>query len=273
MASAQTVVVGVDGSEHSFRAASWAATEAGRRRAPLHVVIVNDDPARSDYVAKAVREAAERCRTQSPELEVTDEVVTGRPIEELVRRSHGAQMIVLGSRGNGGFTDAMLGSVSTAVATHGACPVVVVRGDISTAGGPVVVGLDDSPGGHAALGFAFGAAAARRSELLALQAWHEEGLLAVPLPPADREEIQGQIERSLVEQVAGWSDTYPDIAVRTVAQHGHPVAALADAARGAQLLVVGHRGRGGFSGLFLGSVASGVLHHSPCPVVVIRAPQ
>ncbi|MFI0467741.1 universal stress protein [Saccharopolyspora sp. 5N102] len=56
-----------------------------------------------------------------------------------------------------------------------------------------------------------------------------------------------------------------------MAQRGHPVAELAAAAEDARLLVVGHRGRGGFTGLLLGSVAAGVLHHASCPVAVVRA--
>lgn len=264
-------VVAVDGSDPAQDAASWAATEAVRRHAPVRLVIVNDDPAREDYAEKALRETGERCRRQAPSLEVTEELVIGHPIEELLRRSTDAQLMVLGSRGHGGFADALLGSVSSAVATHAACPVVVVGGDLPAASGPVVVGLDNSAGSRTALGFAVHAAANRGTELVALQAWHEEGLLAAPLPVADREQLQQRIERSLAEQFAGWSAEYPDLGIRRVVQHGHPVAALTDASRDAQLLVVGHRGRGGFAGLLLGSVAAGVLHHARCPVAVVRS--
>jgi nucleotide-binding universal stress UspA family protein len=268
MASTQAVIAGVDGSAQSYEAARWAAAEAHRRHAPLRLVIVNDDPARTEYAEKAVRGAAEDCRAQTPELEVTEEVVTGHPIDELLRRCQRAQLMVVGSRGRGGFTDALLGSVSTAVATHGRCPVAVLRGYAGSTG-PVVVGVEDSPGSQAAVEFGVATAAQRGTELVAVQVWQEEGLLAPPLPPEDRDQVQQQVERSLAQQITKWSAHYPDVRIRSVVCRGHPVAALTDAARDAQLLVVGHRGRGGFAGLFLGSVASGVLHHARCPVTVV----
>lgn len=272
MTSTHAVVAGVDGSSQSCEAARWAAAEAHQRHAPLHLVIINEDPARTEYAEKAVRQVAEDCRKQAPELEVTEEVATGHPIDELLRCCKTAQLMVVGSQGHGGFTDALLGSVSSAVATHGECPVVVLRGGaVST--GPVVVGVDDSPGSTAALGFGFQAAARRDTELVAVQVWHEEGLLSAPLPPEDRDQVQQQVERSLADRITQWSERYPKVPTRTVVCRAHPVAALTDAARDAQLLVVGHRGRGGFTGLFLGSVASGVLHHAQSPVAVVPLPK
>lgn len=262
------VVVGVDGSEHSMQAAFWAAGEAKRRSAPLHVIIVNDDPVRADYAEKALQESIARCRDAAPQVELTEEAVAGHPAEQLLRHSQHADLVVTGSRGHGGFADALLGSISASVAMHGACPVVVVRGTVSDTG-PVVVGVDNSPGSTAALRFGFDTAGRDEADLLAVQVWQEAALLAVPLAPADRDEIQKRINDSLTEQMTAWSGKYPGVRLRTLTQHGHPVAVLADTAREARLLVVGHRGREGFEGLFLGSVASGVLHHAPCPVAVV----
>lgn len=272
MASPPPVVAGVDGSSQSLQAARWAAMEAHRRHAPLHLVIVNDDPTRVDYARKAIRDAAKQCRTQVSTLDVIDEVVPGHPVDELLRRAQQAQLVVVGSRGHGAFTDALLGSVSAGVATQAHCPAVVVR-DEGTSTGPVVVGVDDSAGSRAALGFAFQQAATRGAELVAVQVWHEEGLLSGPLPPEDRDQIQHQVERSLAQQMTGWDTQYPDVGTRSLVCRAHPVAALTDAARDAQLLVVGHRGRGGFTGLYLGSVAYGVLHHAQCAVAVVPTPQ
>lgn len=193
MASPPPVVAGVDGSSQSLQAARWAAMEAHRRHTPLHLVIVNDDPTRVDYARKAVRDAAKQCRTQVSTLDVIDEVVPGHPVDELLRRAQQAQLVVVGSRGHGAFTDALLGSVSAGVATQAHCPAVVVR-DEGTSTGPVVVGVDDSTGSRAALGFAFQQAATRGAELVAVQVWHEEGLLSGPLPPEDRDQIQHQVE-------------------------------------------------------------------------------
>lgn len=267
-APAQPVIAGVDGSDYAITAAEWAAVEAGRREAPLRLVAVNDDPARAEYVDKALQNAFEHCRART-ESEVTGETIPGHPTEELLRCSKRAQLLVLGSRGHGQFAYALLGSVSSTVATRAACPVVVVRGAPATTG-PVVVGIDGSPVSHEALRFAFDAADRLSTELIVVETWHEEGLLAVPLVPEDREKVQHEINHSLTEQIAGYRETYPGVPVRAMAQHGHPVATLKDTARDAQLLVVGHRGRGGFPGLYLGSVASGVLHHALCPVAVVR---
>ncbi|WP_010696743.1 universal stress protein [Saccharopolyspora spinosa] len=263
--------MGVDGSEDSVRAAAWAVAEVGHRSAPLRLVIVNDDPARADYAEKAVQKAAAKCRAQAPHLNIDAEAVSGHPVEELLRRSAEAQLVVLGKRGQGGFTDALLGGVSSAVATHASCPVVVVRKGVPTTVGPVVAGVDGSESSLAALRFAFEEAAGRAAELVVMQVWREEGLLAVPLPPFDRAKVQREIERALAEQTAFLREEFPKVRTREVAQRGHPVSALADAGRDAQLLVVGHRGRGGFDGLYLGSVAAGVLHHAPCPVAVVRS--
>ncbi|QUH02147.1 universal stress protein [Saccharopolyspora erythraea] len=264
------VVAAVDGSEHALDAAVWAADEAQRRGAALQVVIANDDPARADYAGKALRQAADRCREHAPGLRVTEEALTGYPAGELIKRSDHAQVLVTGSHGRGGFPGALLGSVSKDVATHAHCPVIVIRSDHTSATGPVVVGVDDSPGSRAALRFAFDAATQRGCELLVMQMWREEGLLAVPLPPEDAQRVEDAIERSLIEQTAELRQNYPDVPVRHVAERAHPVAALANASGDARLVVVGHRGRGGFRELLLGSVASGVLHHARCPVAVVR---
>ncbi|CAM01741.1 nucleotide-binding universal stress UspA family protein [Saccharopolyspora erythraea NRRL 2338] len=267
------VVAAVDGSEHALNAAVWAAEEAQRRGAALEVVIANDDPARADYVDKALHQAADRCREHAPGLRVTEETLSGYAADELIRRSEYAQVLVTGSRGQGGFADALLGSVSKDVATHGHCPVIVIRSDRASTTGPVVVGVDDSSGSRAALRFAFDAASQRGCELVVMQMWREEGLLAVPLPPEDRQLVQDAIERSLTEQTAELRRNYPDVPVGHVARRAHPVAALTDASADARLVVVGHRGRGGFQELFLGSVASGVLHHARCPVAVVSDPE
>ncbi|CAM01763.1 nucleotide-binding universal stress UspA family protein [Saccharopolyspora erythraea NRRL 2338] len=266
------VIAGVDGSDDALKAVRWATSEAARRHARLTLLLVNDDPARAEYAQQAVQKAARACTAQEPGIEVVSEVAEGHPVEELLRRSEHAQMLVLGARGHGGFTDALLGGVSTAVATHAACPVVVVRRSIPTSVGPVVVGVDGSASSTRALEFAFESAARTSAELVVLQAWHEEGLLTELIPAPDPEQVQREVERSVTEQTAQLREQHPQVRTREVVLHEHPVAALTNAARDARLLVVGHRGRGGFETLFLGSVASGVLHHAPCPVAVVRMP-
>ncbi|WP_306747985.1 universal stress protein [Saccharothrix yanglingensis] len=145
------VVVGVDGSESAARAVRWAAREAARRTAPL--VIVHACPVVAGHVPEPaplprsyheavleqgrerLAEAEAEARGTAPEVEVRTELVFGGAAEDLVGRSASAQLVVLGSRGLGGFTGLLVGSIAVAVSTHGHCPVVVVRGTGPEAGG------------------------------------------------------------------------------------------------------------------------------------------
>ncbi|GDY33806.1 universal stress protein [Gandjariella thermophila] len=279
--STKLVLAGVDGSEQSLAAASWAATEAALSHARLHVLVVNDDPARDDYASATARRGAQHCNWRYPDLAVTHEVVRGHPAEVLVDRSRQAQQLVVGSRGHGRFAATLLGSISAAVAYHAHCPVVVVRDHHGPgARAPVVVGVDDSLASRLALQFAFDAATVRHTELIAVHAWREPAVdypmlipdaIAAPLTDLDR--IEEVVRGNLAQHLDGWREKYPDVTVHPMARRGHPVRVLADTATDAdgQLLVVGHRGRGGFAGLRLGSVAAGVLHHVHGPVAVVRA--
>ncbi|MFF7249456.1 universal stress protein [Embleya sp. NPDC008237] len=141
------VVVGVDGSEPARRALDWAMTEAELRGLPLYVVTAQ--PASPGYVVLAPgphyqedleRVLAElRTRTEITVAEVNGErerpfgghavvqVYSGTATEVLLGMSERHEMVVVGSRGSGGFSRLLLGSVSTAVVHHAACPVLVVR--------------------------------------------------------------------------------------------------------------------------------------------------
>ncbi|MBB5157512.1 universal stress protein [Saccharopolyspora phatthalungensis] len=265
----QSVVVGVDGSESSLQAALWAAAEADRLSVPLHLIVINNDPSRDPYAKKVVADFSNRCRHAAGGIEITEEVVYGHPAEELVHRSASARLVVVGSRGQGAFRETLLGSTSAAVATHASSPVVVVPGGGTATSGPVVAGVDDSPGCRPALQYAFDAAKHRHSELVAVQALPNAYFIPGPYEHPDRDELLDLAQRGLAEQVSTFTGDYPEVAVRQVVSNIAPVQALLEAAQHAQLLVVGHRGRGGFAGLLVGSVARGVLHHAPCPVAVV----
>ncbi|NUT91556.1 MAG: universal stress protein, partial [Saccharothrix sp.] len=173
-------MVGVDGSTSATDAVRWAAAEAARLGAPLTIVHacllvparVPDPIAVPREYHEAVLEqgrqwlaaAEEEARRVAPEPAVTTELASGDAAEVMVGRSASARLVVLGSRGLGGFTGLLVGSIAVALATHGHCPVVVVRG--TAAAGPVVVGADGSPTSDAALAFAFEAAASTRAEVL-----------------------------------------------------------------------------------------------------------
>lgn len=173
----------------------------------------------------------------------------------------------------GRISGLLLGSVAQSLAGQAGCPVVVVRGDAAGAvptEGPVVVGVDGSPTGEAALAFAYEAAADRSAPLVAVHAWMDAVVDPVMVPLLDRELMETEERVVLAERLAGWAEKYPEVAVRRVVILDRPVHALLEAARDAQLLVVGSRGRSGVRGLLLGSVGHAVLHRSPCPVAVVR---
>jgi nucleotide-binding universal stress UspA family protein len=140
------IVVGLDGSQPSLLALEWACNEARLRHDTLELVSSWSLPAvssagLSDEVIEALRagaqEAAEAGRRRAaqlaPGIEVSVTVDRGQPARILVARAHGADLLVLGSRGLGGFTALLLGSVSHACSQHSPVPVVIVRGEEAAA--------------------------------------------------------------------------------------------------------------------------------------------
>jgi nucleotide-binding universal stress UspA family protein len=142
------IVVGVDGSDHSHRALIWAMRQAARQHAPLTVLAVRPGQARPstgiywgvhayaedshnpEVARKAIEEIVEQAGNEIGETpQVTVNVVTGDPAEELVKASRDADLVVVGSRGSGGFAALLMGSVSSKVTHHAASPVVVIRGE------------------------------------------------------------------------------------------------------------------------------------------------
>jgi nucleotide-binding universal stress UspA family protein len=181
-------------------------------------------------------------------------------------------MVVLGSRGLGGFTGMLIGSTAVGVTAHGHCPVVVARGSEGRTG-PVVVGVDGSPTSELALAMAFEEASLRRAELIAVHAWSDVPTQSYAaanrtLEQWDAEQVKA--EELLAERVAGYREKYPDVVVTRSVTKDQPVANLLAHAAVAQLVVVGSRGRGTFSGLLLGSTSQAMIYHAPCPVLVAR---
>ncbi|MBO3085675.1 universal stress protein [Cellulomonas fengjieae] len=265
------IVVGYDGSPQAQQALAWAAQEARRERRALRLVHVGEGDGQS------LDAAVERVRSEAPGVEVTADVEADRSVPRaLIRLSSDAHLLVVGSRGRGGFEGLLLGSVSSAVAAHAHCPVVVVRQvpDASSTSGvrPVVVGVDGSPTSVRAIDLAFDQASWRNAPLVAVHAWDLPAMMG-PVPPWTLEEVEQLLvtEKAVVaESLAGHADRYPDVKVETVVQLGAPAPVVLDAASDAQLLVVGSRGRGGFGGLLLGSVSQVVVSHASCPVVVVQ---
>ncbi|AWI32942.1 universal stress protein [Streptomyces tirandamycinicus] len=286
------VVVGVDGSPSSLDAVSVAAREARLRGCGLKVVHAFLWPAMHvplgssplgpaeggmrDMVGQLVAQAVEHARSAAPEVEVGNAVVTGEALTVLEAESHTAPLVVVGSRGLGGFGALLLGSTAVHLAAHGRCPVMVVRGRVDDTR-PILLGADGSPAGEGAVEFAFREAVLRGTGVVALHAWTPWSVAVTPpqdpsMPNAlDPVVLAAGEERLLAETLAGRRERYPDVAVEQSAVRGGAREALIEASGSAGLIVVGARGRGGFTGLLLGSVSQALLHHAHCPVVVVRA--
>ncbi|UUU19024.1 universal stress protein [Streptomyces sp. DSM 40750] len=285
------VVVGVDGSASSLAAVEAAAREARLRGVGLRVVHAFFWPAMHvplgpsplgppeggirHMADRLVAEAVERARAAAPEVDVSHAVVTGEPLTVLEAQSRAAELVVVGSRGMGGFVGLLVGSTAVHLAAHGRCPVLVVR-EQPSAEGPIVLGVDGSAAGGHAMDFAFAEAELRKAPLVALHAWTtwnaslpapQDASTPYANPPGA---LAGEEERLLSEALAGRQERYPGVVVEHRVVHGGTREALMEASQSAQLVVVGARGRGGFAGLLLGSVSQALLHHAHCPVAVVR---
>ncbi|RSN04810.1 universal stress protein UspA [Nonomuraea sp. WAC 01424] len=279
------IVVGVDGSVAARAAVVWAANDAFRLRTPLRIVhAVDRTPYQIHRFATAwmpdmlmdegqriLREAEALAHERQPSVEVTTLDVEGVPATVLRAQEKEATEIVLGSRGPSGFAGALLGSVSTNVAGHARCPVVVVRGEHQQVRGQVVAGVDDSPECEPALAHAFEQARLRGATLRVLHAWQLPVHAFAPEAAYDLDEVRAAQHQVVAERVNGFAADYPEVNVLREAPTAHPVDALTAASDEADLLVVGSHGRGGLGSALLGSVSRGVLHHARCPVAVVRA--
>ena len=277
------IVVGVDGSSSALDAVRWAAQEAGRRRLSLRLVTSYQLAAEvttvlDPGVMAALREQGRRWLAEARDVaaaagvETSFELASAPAVPVLLRESHTASMLVIGTRGLGGFTGLVVGSTAVALAGRVHCPLVVVRGEVPAAG-PVVVGVDGSANSETAVGFAFAEASAQRADIVAVHAWHDspaDMILLGNTTPPEFERAQQQAYETLAERLAGWQEKYPDVHVTREVVRDHPSKALLRNAEGARLVVVGTRGRGGFRGLVLGSTGQQLLHHAPCPVAVVR---
>ncbi|MEU2749813.1 universal stress protein [Streptomyces collinus] len=286
------VIVGVDGSASSLDAVDAAAREARLRGAPLRIVhafghqsgpvppgappwspaghglqpLMRGEPARAE----------ERARAAAPGIEITRSVVAGDAVEVLEIASRSAALAVVGSRGLTGFSGLLLGSTAVHLAAHGQCPLMVVRGRPDPSG-PVLLAVDGSPAGEAAVDFAFAEAALRGAPLVALHVWNtwSERAYEGPGDPltavvTDAERLREAEQQLLDRVVADRQAAYPQVTVERRLVRSRIRATLIEASGKAQLMVAGARGHGGFTGLLLGSASQALLHHADCPVIVVR---
>jgi len=301
MSRDDVILVGVDGSLPSLFALEWAAGEAGRRGWGLHLVCAYslpsftaasldggyaalDDTVIQEGAQAVLAEAAERVAGRG--FPVTTKVHAGDAAGVLVDLSHDARMVVVGTRGRGGFADRLLGTVSSALPAHAHCPTVVVPLRDAD-GNPVpddaelpparpvrriVAGMDGSDAAARALDYAITEASVWGADLTAVAGvpiGSMTGVLAWLPSSVDHEQVLADLQEGLNVAVDRALVDHPDVTVKRHALDGTGAELLTEFSVATDLIVVGSRGRGGFAGLLLGSTSQAVLHHAQCPVMVV----
>ncbi len=291
------IVVGVDGSNASFDAVRWATRAAELRGASVCLVSAYENtdvyttlaalPPRlgstlereTNRILDAASAIARVAARDADSLSIVTEAVAGPAILALIERSSSAQMIVVGTRGNGEYFAELLGSVSGAVSERAECPVAVISG-IPASGeleGSVVLGVDGSEASSRAVGIAFEEASLRGAALTAVHTWIDDAVSWNIYSDKDKEEMASVRDKAgwvvLTESLAGWPEQYPNVRVDRMVEHGNPVNKIRALSKGAQTVVVGSRGRGGFTGLLLGSTSRSLSHLLDCPLIIARGPK
>ncbi|MFG1675734.1 universal stress protein [Micromonospora sp. NPDC049282] len=286
------VVAGVDGSPSSLAAADQAAATAVARSRPLllvhgylhplgYGVPLNPYdlglPAPTEEAEKMLERVAADLAERHPGLRVAVRQVAGGPGATLVEESRRAELVVVGSRGVGGFAGLLLGSVGGQLAQHGHCPVLVVRPAEQPipVDGPVLVGVDGSDAAAYAVELAADEAARRDAELVLVHVRAPERGATAPEVAAEASTAErAEAAELLAAAAARVRPAHPGLPVteRAVAA-ASPETALREASAGASLVVVGSRGRGGFAGLLLGSVSQALVQHAHCPVLIAHRPE
>jgi len=285
------IVVGVDDSPATRVAVQWAARDAELRNIPLTLVhAVSPEvstwwlkPPALDRLMRWQQHYGRRLLDEA--LKVVDEASQGggpagvhteilatAAVPTLIDLSKDAELMVAGSEGSGRWPGRLLGSVSSGLLRYAHCPVAIIPDEdpstLHPAQAPVLVGIDGSPASELATAIAFDEASRRHVGLVALYAWSD--LDVSEWPGIDWPATQSMAEEVLAERLAGWQEQYPDVQVRRTVVQAQPARQLVQRSEGAQLVVVGSRGRGGFAGMLVGSVGETVAQMARVPVIVAR---
>lgn len=282
-------IVGVDGSECSRHAALWAAQNVAGRAEMLHLETAWSVPVASAMAPMGASFAAASCdelersaqtivedvaHAIEPGLDVpvTTGIRHGGAAQVLLDVSDDGSLLVIGSRGRGGFTRLVVGSTSAQCATHSAIPVAVVPDAAPLRRvRSMVAAFDGSPNSAAALRWAIDFADASTS-IECVSVW-DTSPIAVGADQfffPDASDLARQRFEHLVAQTA--AERRRDVEIRPVFLEGAPRTMLADRATEADLLVMGTRGHGAIGSALLGSVSTWLLHHVPRPMVVVPHP-
>jgi nucleotide-binding universal stress UspA family protein len=282
------IVVGVDGSAGSVTALRWAAREAHLHDWSLHLVHAGSVPyteypdlghvdlAPFDAEARRILDAAAASLADQPAAPaMSTSLVHEDAATALLTAADDADLLVVGSRGHGGFASLLLGSVSQRCVDHAPCPTAVIPATWEPSGTRrVVVGVDGSQPSYDALHWAVAESALLGARLDVVHGYHFRPTvtpfgLAVPVHEDEIEKASLSLLEHMVDGVRNDRSQPGDIA--TIASRSSATRALLETAEGAELVVVGSRGRGTFRGLLLGSVSRQCVHHAPCPIVVVRS--
>ncbi len=266
------ILVGVDRSDSARDAVGWAADLAAILRTPLHLLTVSPDAdaAVPGWLAE-LRDAAVR----SGAGRAVVEVASGDVVDVVADRARAARMLVLGSYGEGAWSGMLAGTVALALLARADCPIAVVRGTAPHVppprGGPIVVGVDGSPAGHAALLLAADLATTLGSRLVAVHAWSDIvfGVHGAARRSRDSDSVLTAHATAVLDtELRAVTRDHPGLQVDRVVVADTPLRALLAAAGDARLLVVGHRGIVAGPGRSLGSTSRALIEFVPCPVVV-----
>ncbi|HVM09344.1 MAG TPA: universal stress protein [Acidimicrobiales bacterium] len=283
------IVVGVDESDGAAAALRWALREGDLHGATVVAVLAwglldqhragGDAEFDPDYGAddadEALRAIVAGAAGDDAAATIELQAVCDVPAKALLAAAEGADLLVSGARGLGGFRGLLLGSVSQHLLHHSKVPIAIVRPPRNVGGESerIVVGVDGSDRSKAALAWAVAEASVRDAVLVAAHAWRvpvvgEYPFSALPIDPAN----YAATSEALLDEVLGSADVGALAGkVERASVQGSAAGALLELAESADLLVIGSRGLGGFKGMLLGSVANQVARHAPCTVVVLPA--
>jgi len=282
------IVVGVDGSAHAERALRWGVQEALLTGAAIELVhcyvvhphagvLVHDDREAASATLDAIVER-NRAVLEHSTWTATLAPTLWSPADALMDPAEHADLVVVGSRGLGGFRELLLGSTSYRTAAHAPAPVAVIRGGPETEDldghREVIVGVDDSRAGARALRWASAEAGRRDVALTVVHAYSYpiEWSLASMVTDETLERYRSGVRNdavAMVERAIADLGDPPGRAIERVIVPGVPADALLSRAGPDRLLVVGSHGRGALGRALLGSVSHQCLHHATGPMVVV----
>ncbi|MGZ5403493.1 MAG: universal stress protein [Nocardioides sp.] len=288
-----SILVGVDGSDHANRAVVWAAEQADRERRPLVVVhglrgtlpLEVDwfgpsggapaalERARSDTAQVLLDEAVQLATSLRPGTQVRPLLARDDPREVLIAASRTAHLVVVGSHGRSVWRSLAMGSVSSAVSRHAACPVVVTHAGTSSTARGVLVGADGTTDSLPVIEFAFRQACLQRTPLTVMHCyWDVAGQQAHGRLVGPEEPGLDDLRLMLSESVAGFCEKFPDVTVDLQLARGLVDLALTEGSPSQSLVVVGRRDTALWSRLLYGSATTAVLEHARGTVAVVPEP-